>query len=52
LPLIVPSSKAWVYPLVVLNLLLLVLSAMKVVSRLKGPRAVADRMALKLRSAG
>ena len=52
LPLIVPSSKAWIYPLVVLNLLLLVLSAMKVVSRLKGPRAVADRVALKLRSAG
>jgi hypothetical protein len=52
LPLIVPSSKAWVYPLVALNLLLLVLSAMKVVSMLKGPRAVADRRPLKERSDG
>ena len=52
LPLIVPSSKVWVYPLAVLNLLLLVLSAMKVVSRLKRPGEVAGPVPLKERSDG
>jgi hypothetical protein len=32
---IAPSSKGWVYPLVILNLLLLVLSARKITSRFK-----------------
>ena len=35
LPMIAPSSKGWVYPLVILNLLLLVLSARKITSRFK-----------------
>jgi hypothetical protein len=52
LPLKIPSSKAWVYLLAVLNLLLLVLSAMKVVSRLKEPRMVTGRIPLRERSSG
>lgn len=43
LPLIAPSSKAWVYPLLILNLLLLILSSRKVASRLKKPPATGDR---------
>ena len=52
LPQIAPSSKGWVYPLVILNLLLLVLSARKVASRLKEPMSVADSLQLEERSAG
>ncbi|MCJ7596551.1 MAG: hypothetical protein MUO52_17440, partial [Desulfobacterales bacterium] len=44
LPLIAPSSKVWVYPLVILNLLLLVLSARKVASRLKKPMVPANSL--------
>jgi hypothetical protein len=35
IPLIVPSSKAWVYPLLILNLLLLLLSAAVLVRRMR-----------------
>ena len=44
LPQIAPSSKGWVDPLVILNLLLLVLSARKVASRLKEPRVAAKSL--------